>query len=447
MDFILSILGFGVSFILGFFFPRKMGWLVLATFPLLYAMYAVLLPSTFFPLTGLRFSFAVTVGILLSNISKDFTLRYLLQSRFVILFIIFVTYTTYLKLNEPITAIVGTYIPGYFLCIVLPFIIIRNKNDLYKLVKIFVWQGCIIGFFIVLEYFTEINPYDYFLPMREWMASEGNHALNLQEVLSVRGGFKRVEGLAGNAVDTGYLLAFYFPLSVWFLSQKKTLYIFPFAFICAGIILLQTRASFFAIAVAMVFMIYYLLVASRKDFKILKFLNIRFVFVLVFLTGFTLIVFPQLKSIVTIFLVNIFSEEQGYGIVTKVSRLPIAYGHFINNPFGYGSPNYAYSILMQTDDIPAPVVYFLSGGVVLGSLYLLMLWTIQRSVFNILKNFYADYREKLFLILIGCGMISAIVVLFSNWREKHLLTAFILYISVYKIYYLIPRFKPDNNTL
>ena len=154
-----------------------------------------------------------------------------------------------------------------------------------------------------------------------------------------------------------------------------------------------------------------------------------------------------LNSIKLLKIENIFSEGQGYGIVTKISRLPIAYNHFINNPFGYGSPNYAYGIIMQFDDIPAPVVYFLSGGVVLGSIYLMMLWTLQRSVFIVLKNIYADYREKLFLILIGCGMISTIVVLFSNWREKHLLTAFILYISVYKIYYLIPRFRPNNNTL
>ena len=58
---------------------------------------------------------------------------------------------------------------------------------------------------------------------------------------------------------------------------------------------------------------------------------------------------------------GIFSEVKGYGIISKLTRLPIAYKYFLDRPiFGHGSPNYAYSVLMGTDDIPAIVIYFLA---------------------------------------------------------------------------------------
>jgi hypothetical protein len=266
------------------------------------------------------------------------------------------------------------------------------------------------------------------------------------EELSLRGGFKRVSGLAGNAVDTGYLLALYFPLSLWFLSQNKLINAIPFAFISAGIILLQTRAAFIAIFMSIIILLYKMLSQGLKDYRIFRFFNIRFIFISVLLIILLFTTFPQLISILTVLTGGAFSEEGGYGVITKLSRIPIAYNHFINNPFGYGSPQHAYRVVMLTHDVPAPAIYYLSGGIILGTIYLLMLWTLQSAVFNVVKKSYFEYKEKLFLITIGCGMISSIVVLFSNWREKHLFTAFILHIAVYKIYYLIPWFKQNSNT-
>ena len=62
MDYFLSISGFSTVFLISYLYPRNMGWIVMSTFTLLYAMYAVFIPSSFFPLTGLRFSFAATLA-------------------------------------------------------------------------------------------------------------------------------------------------------------------------------------------------------------------------------------------------------------------------------------------------------------------------------------------------------------------------------------------------
>ena len=56
----------------------------------------------------------------------------------------------------------------------------------------------------------------------------------------------------------------------------------------------------------------------------------------------------------------------------KIDRIPKAIELFINQPFtGYGSRGFVQKFLMDTDDIPSPFIYLLSGGIGLLILFLI----------------------------------------------------------------------------
>jgi hypothetical protein len=438
---LLAFFGFGLSFLLGMLYPRKAGWFVLATFPLLYAMYAIIIPSSFFPLSAVRFAFAVTVGILFSNISKDIALSYLTKLRVVVLIIIFIIYVFFLRGDESLMSFFGTYAPGYFLSIVLPFLIIQTKSDLYKLARIFSWQGAIVGFFVIIEYFTEYNPYDFFVSVNQSIGDQ----VNFEEELIYRGGFKRVAGLAGNAVDTGYLLALYFPVSIWLLLTKRNIDRIPIFFITIGIVLLQTRATFIALGVSLVVMWFFLNKYNKGNNYFSRRLIRQIISFSIIATVLAIILSPGVFTILSTFFSGMFGESEGFGVESKMKRIPTAFYYFIEKPFGHGSPSYAYNVLMGSDDLPAPVIYFLAGGFILGTIYLLILYNVVFSVFNLLKIKHLNELDKIFIILTGCGILAAVIVVFSNWREKHLLTTFMLYVAIIKIYYIkYPSFKIEK---
>ena len=412
---LLAISGFVFSFLLGSIYPRRMGWIVISTFPILYAMYAMLIPSTFFPLTAVRFAFAVTIGILFVSLKNDVRMSLLLKSKFVILLIIFIIYTSFLKSNENLFSLFGSYIPGFFVSITLPFMLIQNKYDLQKLVKIFAWQGAIIGFFVAIEYISEYNPYDFFVGLNKSIGQK----VNYEEVILYRGGFKRVAGLAGNAVDTGYLLAFYFPVSLWLLQMKGKINKIPIFLIAVGIILLQTRATFIALGVALFVMLLYINVYNKGNkFNSRRLIGQIISFFLIS-TILTIIIFPGVFNILSNFFSGMFSETGGFGIDSKILRIPMAIAHFLENPMGSGSPSYVYYVIMRSDDLPAPMIYFLAGGFILGIVYLLLLLTLVMSVFRILSRQQIVGNEKIFIIMMGCALLTASIVVFSNWREKH----------------------------
>ena len=433
----MSILSFFLSIILGFWSPKKMGWFVLLTFPLFNAMYAVIVPTEFFPLTWLRFSFAITLGVFYSNFKRDIPVKYILKADIVKLLIVFNVYLLYLEIDGKLVSFFSSHLPGLFTCFVLPFILIKSKSDLHKLTKIFVWQGAIIGFFIVIEIFTQFNPYNFFLVINQSIGD-----VNFVDEQFVRGGFIRVKGLAGHAVDTGYLLAFYFPLSIWYLSTRTMVSKILFVFILIGSILIQTRATYIAIVISMA--VYFIVMhnAGMLNKKIYIKKIATFIFSILFLSFIASHFIPQILEIINVNVISMFTEEKGFGISTKINRLPIALGYIIANPFGYGSPDYIYEVIMNSDDLPAPLIYILSGGVIMGLIYIKILWVLPKTIFNIAKNKIFHGEENEFLILIGCAMVASSVVVLSNWREKHLLVSYILLISVYKIYYLKIKDNP-----
>ncbi|MFX0132893.1 MAG: O-antigen ligase family protein [Candidatus Hodarchaeota archaeon] len=417
-----------------------MGWLIIAFFPLSYASYATFVPSAFFPMNSIRIAFAVTIGIILSN--RDYNsspqrVLKLISVKIIMLFLIMIFLVSY---NERLMPLISNYIPGFMFAIILPFILIKDIHDLDKLVRIMCWQAAIIGMLIIVEYISEFNIYDYFAKINE----DSFGMYEYEKEILYRSGYKRVAGLGGNAVDTAYLLVFYFPLTLWYSFKKRFFFKLPILFTIIGLILLQTRAAFIALGIIFVFLVYENLIIRYKNSNNRSILFKSFV-IIAFSMMLISIIYPDIVTMLERFFQGMFTDYKGYGIDEKIDRIPIAINYILSNPLtGYGSPSHVYYEVMRTADIPSPIIYFLSGGVFLGLVYLSMIISIIFSTRKLIRYYVYKTNDIQLLIMITACLIAGFVVVFSNWREKHFLTMFILFISTMKVFVFNRHFKKST---
>jgi O-antigen ligase len=128
----------------------------------------------------------------------------------------------------------------------------------------------------------------------------------------------------------------------------------------------------------------------------------------------------------------------------KMLRLPRAINYFLDNPIlGYGSPRFIYFNLMQTDDIPSPLIYFLSGGIFLGCLYLYIIYHIITQTYKFSRMLSITKEEKNLLFFLSIAFLAGFIPLLSNWQEAHFMSMFILFISICKVYVLNQTTPPQ----
>jgi len=324
-----------------------------------------------------------------------------------------------------------------FLAVVLCFFMIHDIKDFKKLAAIYVWQAAIICFFIILEYYSDFN-IAFELGRTNPNYTSDIHSKAANSIF--RSGFYRVSGIDGNAVMTGYRLSFYFPLLLWYVTRKRLIFIsvLPLLLICVSLIMLQTRAAFVAIIVATIYLLIEMIYYNKMNIS-KRFGNLGKILILFSLTS--LIIFtatPTIRTILSTFFydsLNPFDMTSGYNIQGKLDRIPRAWYYFQQHPIiGYGSPQNAYFQVMKTDDIPAPLIYLLAGGIPLALVYLSMLLYMPYSVFMYSKTPLLSDNMKTLLLFASASFVAGVVVVFSNYQETHFMIMYMLYISIYKVF-------------
>jgi len=433
----MAILGMLISFVLGFYYYRKAGWIIVGIMPILAPATFTFIPSNLLPLTMDRVAFAVTLGMILRNYNrKEIPLRAILRGRFVKILSIFSLFVIVISLHDRFENIFFTYIPRIVVGLVLCYILIRDGKDLNRLVTIFVVQAVLISVFILLEYYTSINVLVW---LRKSIPGADLYSIQTKEYNEIfRAGFYRAAGIDGNSVQTGYRLVFLIPLVLWFAIIRKKVGIIMLGVLALAFVLLQTRAAFVGVSVSMMAltMNFFLLrgVHLIRVIKIMSGMIVSLITMLIIL----LLVAPQLTNVLGSFynksLAPVF-QSRGDIVRYKIDRLPIALNYIYEEPLkGHGSPWYAYYYVMKTHDVPSPVIYALAGGIPLVTIYLAMIFYMPYSIFKLSRMPKLHTNDRIFLCFAFASFVGGITVVFSNWCEQHFMIMYMLYISIYKVY-------------
>jgi len=426
---------------MGYLFPRKAGWGVILLAPLLGPATFTFVPSSALPLTTYRIAFAITMGIALRVYSRRIRLIHILKSHFVKLLTVFTLLVAVISLGDRTHNIIFTYLPNTIFPIVLCFIIIRKEEDLFRLVNIFVWQAALIGLFIVFECYTS---FDIHVLLRETIPGYDISSVQSKGLRHlIRSGIYRAGGIDGNSVITSYRLSFLFPLVLWYAFNDKGLLklwkVIPLLGVLFGLARLQTRFAFVAIIIVMLILVAKLVLQKRISIKRkLKKLTALLMFI-VFVTISTFIFYPKIGLLIKHTFIELITGSVttpiSMTLQVKKARIPVAINHFLNKPFlGYGSPHYAYEVIMKSRDVPAPFIYLLAGGTLLCLIYLSVLFYMPLSVFRLSRKDGLSSLQREFITYAWIAFVGGIVVVFSNWAENHFMIMYMLYISIYKVY-------------
>ena len=151
----------------------------------------------------------------------------------------------------------------------------------------------------------------------------------------------------GNAVQTAYHLTVLFPLTLFYFFNTKSIkkYI-PLMLIIISFLLLQTRASIVIVMFLIIIMIFNSFLKIKfKDIKLIFYFISIFLTVLFFnenLLNFILDFFEEIFLAITFD--NSVVGKDSVDLINKVSRIPIAFNLFLDNPF-FGmivSPRFVY---------------------------------------------------------------------------------------------------------
>lgn len=428
-----------IFFLLGYYFYLKAGWAIVMFMPMLAPSTFTFVPSYIMPLTIERVAFAVTVGMILKNLhsKKRIALKSILQIPFVKILLIFSIFVILLSLDDRFQNIVFTYIPRLVTGTVLCYLLIRDKNDLKRLVTIFSIHAFLISAFIIIEYFTSYNVMVWIRKTVPGYDLGQLQAKGLREI--IRSDHYRAAGIDGNAVQTGYRLVFLFPIVLWYTYRKSIIGSVFIGTLAIAVIMLQTRAAFVGIGVSCISLILFVLlqkkvVIFKKFFYYSTFLLISGLLIMVITTSF----FPTISNIAFKFMNESLAPvflTKGESVSYKIDRIPLAISYIFDKPFlGHGSPHHAYYSVMNTQDLPSPFIYALAGGIPLLILYLFMIFYMPYSTYQMTRIKKMQSNDRFFLFFASAAFLGGITVVFSNWAEQHFLIMYMFYISIYKVY-------------
>lgn len=433
---LLSLAGFMLAICLGYLAPRRAGWIILLVAPVLGPATFTLVSSSLFPLTIYRIAFGVTVGMVLRHYGRRPIFRPVVHTTFVKILLAFSLFVIIVSVGDRLTNLVFTYIPELLLAILLPFLLVNSEKDLQRFATILVWQAALIGGFVILEFFTD---FDVSVALRSTIPEADLQELQAKQfVYETRAGFFRPSGIDGNAVQTGYRMAFLFPLTLWYTSRGALWRSVPVILAAAGLALLQTRAAFVAIGLALLLLAGGLLM-TKGTAVVRKF---RYLFRLLLFLALTFVVLTRVSPSIT-HIASTSIQETLIPILRgdlqiideKVNRVPLALEYFWQKPIlGHGSPQFVYFEVMDTQDIPSPLIYLLSGGILLGAIFLLLLYYIVYSTARLARSKRLNPRQKEFVTYAAAAFAAGVIVVFSNWQEAHFMIMYMLYMAIIRVY-------------
>ena len=334
------------------------------------------------------------------------------------------------------------------------YLIIRKENDFGLVLKILVWQSAIIGFLIIIEYYTKFNIaeiFKYTAPNID-ISQLQSKAFNILE----RNEMYRVIGIDSSAVQTAYRITVLFPLTVWYMMKGKLINYVPVLLLLTALVLTQTRAAYIVVIVEIIL---FSALIMRESVSIniklwrltISTFSFRLFISIIFLTG--------IISVYSLFSDNIINIAKNLVIdsVSKDSNISIQNDVryiFIYNAFekikespiiGYGSPTYSYYEVSNTGDLPAPLIYTLSGGIGMGILYMFLLYRLPYNIRKISKTKWITPQYKTTLLFISVALLGGCLVLMFNWAERHIYFMLFLFMLVQKDFALkIRRIKQIN---
>lgn len=421
---ILSALGFVFFLALGYSYPKQMGWAVIFFVPLLGAGQFTLIPSTSLPLNAYRIAFAISIGMVLGSPGSVSSLKTALNSKVIKVLLLFLILYGMSAMRDRFANTIFTYIPTLVFPVIVASICVKTRDDLDRLVKALIIQGVVVSLFILVEYYVGFN---ISVLLKSTNPNIDRAGLWIGETAEGyrRSGYYRVSGIDGHPVYTGYRLAFLFPLLLWSVRLKRLRGMLWVGIGSLSVLLLQTRTAIIAIILS----IFFLFVLNNKR----RVLPMIVSFVLVILIALQI---PFVKTFVTDFWYGSFEQvTQGTNnafMAQRFFRIPYAFNRFFDSPLlGYGSKEYALYYVMPANDndLPAPILYMLAGGIFVGGAYLAFLISMIVGTFRMAKQNIGGKEEGLYLMV---ALFGGVIVLFVNTAESHILSMIMLYSGYYQ---------------
>ena len=432
---VLSIVLLIIALIFGYSKPRLALWFSIIFFPLLYPANFALVPSTILYTNINRVVLVLLIGIYLKT-PKRFNFSILMRNKVIKVFFIFSLYIIVISLGDRLKNLIFTYIPNLIIIIMLGYAIIEQEVDFKKVIRIFVWHAAFFNMIVLLDFFNIIN---ISLIVRELSPTFNEDFV--QEGL-VRASIYRVAGWDGNSIYSAVRLVILFPIILlnMELSKNKLFSLIIAILTFISIILLMSRAAYIGFIASMLFLFFYMFFKVDKNIITRLVQTIRKSILILGILLTTTIIVPFVnRTVINIyefsFSTKIYDDNEN-----RLYRIPYALDRIMEKPiFGWGSPQYAYYEVMNTDDVPLPILYLIAGGVPLFILF--MFWWVKMPFYFIkyIKYNFANKKDKLIFIYVGSSMVGGLIPVLSNLNNKSLLLTILIFIITYK--YSLIRFN------
>jgi hypothetical protein len=430
---LISLLTVFLFAALGFTFPRFMGWLVLAIMPIGSGIIGLtIIPSTTLPLRITQAEFSIAFGILMSKNNLNLFLSFLSRSRVSQFLLLFISLSCITALQNSDTVFWKHFLLYYSPAIIAPLIVsfltITNEQDFNRLIEIFVWSSAVIGLLCIIELLTFVN-----INRELYLATSPTINYDELPLAAYRGEFLRPAGPEGDPISTGIKLAFFFPFTLWYFSKNKLIGWLPCILTIIGIFVCQSRAVVISILLSMLF------IMTKSRFMTKWILAISLIAILLVINV------PLFSDYVGSFISERFISETIVPLMAgdgptedvRVISIPLSIDYFLNSPiFGHGSSIYSYEVLMDYGDLPAPLLYLVSGGLLLFLPYMSFLFGMVMSVSKVLKKtlIKAAATHRIILLFLAFAFLNGIFPLFFNTTEKHMSTMIMAYAAFFRVF-------------
>ena len=427
------------AFIFGHSKPVPAMWFVAVTYPLLYPSNFPIVSSDILFLNISRLSTAIVLGAHLRK-ARSVHLGKLLESSFVRAYLSFAIGLFVISVGDMTQYYTFSFLPEVYISLTLGYFLIRKDKDFERLLGILVAQGVVFVLVIFLDFFDVVNIY--------LMIAKNVPNFTMDSIYDdefSRAGIKRVAGMDGNAINSAVRLVILFPLALLHikLNKKRRSYFFAI-FMFLGIVVLMSRAAYISLLFALVFIVFQLVRFKRHVLSRIIYLMKYFMgFVVSF--GLLYVMFPFFNNIVTKLYKFSFEASTVENLSQRTIVYPLVLKLFKNDLFlgQFRSPLYVYEEIMGGHDLPLPMIYAISGGIIL--LLLFLNWWIRLPLYFVGKiNFVSRIDNlKLTWILVSSAFVGGIVPMLSNWVDTSVSLLLILFTATYK-YSILNEAEPDS---